>query len=126
MNQDLSYQNRDMGNLNPLVPPPEVTPPIKSDLPQPPLNSKTRLLVILGVFTGCLLLISLVASLIKNTNRPTPLATPTLTPDLTPTPTIDPNSEVPAEFKDKFYQIDQSNQTDINFIPPQIDTTIGQ
>jgi hypothetical protein len=123
VNDDISYQNREIGDLNPLIPSEtaDITPPVKQ-----PMNFKLKLLVTLGIFIVSLSVVGLVISLIKK-SRSTPAA-PAPLPDITQTqlPTGTPDSTIPTEFKDKFSQIDQYNKTDVNFNPPQIDPNIGQ
>jgi hypothetical protein len=120
-NQDISYQNRETGDLNPLMPT-EVSD-IKPS--QKPINPKVKLLAIISISIIILLIISLIISLVK---KSPPATTVTLTPTGTQTaaPTGTPNSAIPTEFQEKFNQIDQNNQTDVNFNPPAIDPNIGQ
>jgi hypothetical protein len=126
MNQEISYQNREIGEINPLNVIEEQVSPASPIVTKKPLNSKTKLLLILGVFIFVLLIVSLVISLAKNSLRTVPATKNTVTPTSVQTPTNVPSSVIPTEFQEKFTQIDQYNQSTVNFNPPQIDTTIGQ
>jgi len=124
MNQDLVYQNREMGELNPLAPtqsPSEPTSPTKK-----PADPKTKLLIILAIFITIIFIISFIFSLLKRTPTPTPANEQTAVPTLNILPTDIPNIAIPTEFRDQFDQIDRNNKTNVDFIPPQIDPNIGQ
>ena len=115
MNQDLAYQNREIMEPNPMD---------VAITPKTPLNPKVKLLLILAIIIVLLLITGLIVSSVK---KPLPgLPAPTPTPSLSPVPTVAPESAIPTVFRDKFNQIDQYNQTDINFNPPLIDPNIGQ
>lgn len=126
MNQDIPYQNREIGAPNPLVPTADPDSSIETKSPKLPLNPKIKWLIILGVFIALLLLVSLIISLLKNIPQITSIPTPTPPAFSDLSPTDIPNSAIPTKFRDKFDQIDQNNQTDLNFNPPQIDPNIGQ
>ena len=115
MNQDLAYQNREIMEPNPMDI--AVTPKV-------PLNPKIKILLVLAAVIVLLLITSLVVSTSKKSLPGLPAPTPT--PSLSPIPTVMPESAIPSVFRDKFNQIDQYNQTDINFNPPLIDPNIGQ
>ena len=115
-NLDISYQNREMGDQNPFVP---------TNVPKTPIDSRLKLVIALVVFIFILLILSLVATVIRKTPPSIPINQPTPTLPIA-SPTGSPNSAMPTEFQEKFNQIDQDNQTNINFPPPQIDPQIGQ
>ena len=126
MKSDVIYQNREMSNPNPLAPTEKTKPTDNSETPKIPSNPKVKWLIYLVIFIAFLLFISLIASLVKKTPLTSPNSKPTTSPDIILTPTSPPNIAIPTSYQDKFNQIDQDNQTDIKFDPPQIDPNIGQ
>lgn len=124
MNQDISYQNREISEPNPLAPVKEPDLPL-DNTPKKPLDLRIKLLIILGSIIVLLLIASVIVSVVRNTSKTAPTVEPTITPSLEPSPTI-VTSIIPTEFQEKFTQIDQYNQSTVNFNPPQVDTTIGQ
>jgi hypothetical protein len=125
MNQDLSYQNRDASQLNPLAPAEKSVPPADDKSTPLPINPKIKILIILGIIIVILLITSLIVSLVKKSVPSPPAITSTSTPSSILTPTDTPNSALPSKFQEKFTQIDHNNQTEISFPPPQIDPSVG-
>jgi hypothetical protein len=121
MNQDVLYQNREISEPNPFT---DTIPPVKNKLSLPS-HPKIKILLILGIFIVLIFMVNIFISLSQKTAFPAGSVTPTPTTISTPQPTEIPNSAIPAELQSQFDQIDKSNQTDINFPPPQIDSKIG-
>ncbi|MFZ2153175.1 MAG: hypothetical protein WAV41_03915 [Microgenomates group bacterium] len=119
-----AYQNQDISGTNPLE-----NTPVETTSKKPlkiPSDPKIRIIIILGAIVFVLLLISLVTTFFRKIS-PTPIRN-TPTPIITTIPLPTENTEVnniPPELQDKFTQIDNHINTNINFIPPQIDTEIG-
>jgi hypothetical protein len=127
MNQDnIPYQNREIGEINPLLRSQEIDLPVDTKTSKPPLSPKIIILIILGAIIVLLLIISLIISLVNHSPKTASPSKPTPSSSFTESPTDIPNSAIPTEFREKFDQIDQNNQTDLNFNPPQIDPNIGQ
>lgn len=126
MNQDLVYQNREMGDLNPLAPTENSNPPESISPPQKLTNPKIKLLVLLAIFITIIFIISFIFSLLKRTPTPTPADEQIAVPTLNIFPTDIPNIAIPTEFRDQFDQIDRNNKINVDFTPPQIDPNIGQ
>ena len=124
-----TYQNQDLDNLNPLQTKDDKTAVNKNlrlfgqSLPKDP---KIRLLLILTGVVLLLLIISLFTTLSRRTPRPPSRVSPTPSPDITPLPTEVANTiSIPTDLKEKFREIDNNINTNINFNPPQIDTDVG-
>jgi predicted PurR-regulated permease PerM len=123
MNPEISTQNQDIETMNPLLV--ETSPiPQKSLIPSDP---KIRLLIILVTIVLILGIISIFVTIFKKpiVTNTKPLPTPTNTVIVRPTITST-IINMPENISQKFAQIDKNNQTNTNFDPPQIDTTIGQ
>ena len=121
--EEISYQNIDTPNTNPLTP--EVSP-VKKTKRSFPKDPKIRLLLVLGIIVLVLLVLSLVVSLFRP-KTPSPgsniTVTPTSKPVISPTQT---NIGIPTQFVEKFNQIDKQINTTEDFLPPSFDQTIGQ
>ena len=130
MNQDIAYQNPDLDNQNPLIPtepinPNNQSPEKKLSLPKDP---KVKIAFILGIITVILLITSFILTSIKKSviittpnPKPSPINTPAPTgPDGTG------YSEIPDSYKEKFKNVDQLIQTNIDFNPPQITDDVGR
>ena len=126
MNEEISYQNQDLSNINPLTPRQTHSENI-SDISkkfEKIKDPKIRLLIILSAIVIVLLLLSVVVNMFREIKK-TPLkVTPIVTQAPKPTEIPDNNS-FPIELKTKFNEVDKNTQTKINFDPPQIDNTIG-
>lgn len=87
-------------------------------------NYKLKIVLTLGIITVSLLLIN---SIFSGTKKLPQLirSTPTPTVITPPSDTSPSYSNIPPEIKTKFDQIDNYNQTEFNFPPPQIDSKIG-
>jgi hypothetical protein len=121
MNQDILYQNREIGNSNPLT---GTASPVKNKF-QLPSDPKIKILLISGMVIIFLLITSAIVSLSRKSSSQTGSATPTPTAISASAPTEIPDSAIPTELKSKFDQINKYNQTNIHFSPPQIDSKIG-
>jgi len=125
---EISYQNQDLENVNPLHVSEEITdqkqPTKKFSLPSDP---KLKLLLILCIVVVVLFFISIVITIVRGI-KPAPIEPKTTpTPRVTPLPTeIADINKIPNDLKQKFNQVDTDTQIKINFPPPQIDTEIGQ
>lgn len=127
MNSDIPYQSLDLSNQNPLKVDDLSVSDSKKTKFAIPNDPKIKLLIILGGITFVLLVLSLIVTAFRS-SRPTTNSKPIPNVITTPKPTevIEDINNIPPDLKTKFDQIDQQNQTNINFPPPQIDPTIGQ
>ncbi len=129
MTQEIIYQNKDLTNVNPLPPEPigeTETENSKKTSVSSPLPKKTKLLIILGIFTVVLIVLSFLVAQIKSSKTSVQsVVTPIPIPILTPAPTDIPETNIPQDLREKFNQIDTLNQTKVDFPPPQIDAKIG-
>lgn len=123
MSSEISYQNRDLDNLNPFTPRANTTDLEVKNTPKS--DPKVRLLVILGIIVVILSVLSLAVNILRRRQSTVGSDTvPTITS--APLPTDIPDSvSLPADLKTNFDNLNKSTQTSINFDPPQIDTTIG-
>lgn len=88
-------------------------------------NPKIVALVVLSSLIIVILIISLVVSLFRLLNqKDISPSTQTPTPTEIPTPTAS-NSLVPEIYQDKFKNIDNSFNNDLDLEPPTIDTEVG-
>ncbi|MBU1089045.1 hypothetical protein KKA02_04180, partial [Patescibacteria group bacterium] len=128
-------QNIDSLQNNPLTPTkPEKKQKIKQNTNQNSLTPKNKLqqnlktiLIIFFAIVSLLLFISLINTIKqKSPDKKNPLI-PTPTENLIPTTTQDPNEqkEIPEEWQKEFDSIDKLIKSEKEFLPPQIDTTIG-
>lgn len=116
MENNNSYQNIDTPLKNPLEIPKKE--PFKFDLKDP----KIKILFILGIIIVILVILSILTIVLRK--PPQKIVQPTPTPTTSIKPTV-VESIVPAEFVDKFNQIENDLKRDESFQPPQIDTEIG-
>ena len=126
MNEETSYQNQDLNNVNPFQPrvtTPEVEKKAKKfAIPNDP---KIKLLIILSGIVAILLVLSLIVTVVRNSKpKISSQAIPTSTPIPQPTDIPD-NTSVPQDLFTKFDEVNKNTQVNINFDPPQIDTTVG-
>lgn len=122
MNQDIVYQNREIGDTNPFSDP-SSQPETKI---KPPLNPKLKILISLAIIIIIILIINLIFSLVKKPPSTFNLHPTPTTSISTQKPIITPDySNIPPDIKLKFDQIENYNQTEIKFSPPQIDSKIG-
>jgi len=128
---DISYQNQDLGEMNPLMVDAEEETASQESKPKSskftlPDDPKTKLLIILIGVVIFLFVISIPITIFRNiqliSKRPVTKPTPALTPRPTEVTDI---SKIPEELRVKFEKVDKEIQTNINFPPPQIDTEIG-
>jgi hypothetical protein len=124
MNTEISYQNRDQSNINPLAP---VDAPVTPDNEtKKPTDPKIRILLILSIIVAVLIIISIVVTVLKKSKPPANDPQPTPVPIVSPIPTINPGTKnMPSEFSSRFDPIDDNIQKQINFNPPQTDQDIG-
>ena len=92
-------------------------------VPHKPLDKKVLVLMILGAVIFVLLIISIIVSANRskipiNNTTPTPTNVPV-------TPTIEVKA-LPTQYLSITDQIDTELKTNLEFLPPQIDETIGQ
>jgi hypothetical protein len=116
---DISYQNQDLENTNPI----QITQEINAT--KQPKDPKIKLLIILS---GIIVLLLIITTIISINNSGTPrvvrVAEPTII--ITPRPTDLPVTNIiPENLQKKFDQLDNNIRTGIDFPPPQIDTEIG-
>jgi len=134
-NSTTDSQNIDSLQNNPLTPTkPEKKQKIKQNTNQNSLTPKNKLqqnlktiLIIFFAIVSLLLFISLINTIKqKSPDKKNPLI-PTPTENLIPTTTQDPNEqkEIPEEWQKEFDSIDKLIKSEKEFLPPQIDTTIG-
>jgi hypothetical protein len=91
--------------------------------PKKTLDKKILILAILGAVIFVLLLLSLILNTIRNTPiSRTTTPTPTMIP-VTPTTEV---KNIPTQYQAATDQIDTELKTNLEFLPPQIDETIGQ
>jgi hypothetical protein len=129
MNTETAYQNRDLSTENPLVPPQEISdsqsPNNKQLIPKDP---KIKILIIMAALVFVLLIISILITTVKKVAlKPSDNSVPT--PVSTPAPNSPDDtgySNMPDNYKAKFNVIDQKNQTDVDFNPPQITDDVGR
>ena len=132
MTQEIVYQNREIDQPNPLAAEESSsTAPVqdskKDTQKSPPADPKIKILLFLGILIIVLFLISFIIAQVRTSSQKnTPLTTPTPVTVLTPAPTDIPQTSIPDELKSQFDQIDTNNQTEIDFSPPQFDTTVGE
>jgi hypothetical protein len=69
-------------------------------------------------------LVSLVLVLVRKTNLRTQVRVPTSNPTSTPAPTLS-NPQIPSQFLPRFQEIESKIKSTTEFLPPEIDTTIG-
>ena len=137
MNFDVPFQNQEQSEVNPLkneVPVASKKIVIELKKIQAKVieafgskDPKIKALVILSAVVVVLLILSVFASIFRSTKSLVSNIQPTPTVTYNPSPTDTPQNinNIPPELKGKFDQIDNLNQTDISFPPPQIDNTIG-
>ncbi len=129
MSTESDYQNPDINSNNPLSPVLEQSLNSQNLLAKYlPKDPKLRIIVILGIITLGLLIVSLIVTKIRQLNPPL-VSQPTPTPINTPVP-LGPDqtgySSIPDKYKVNFDIIDKEIQTEINFNPPQITDDIGR
>ena len=87
-------------------------------------DPKIKLLVILVVTMSILLVLALIAAIFRK--KPAPVTfTPTPTSNLLPTPTLN-QTKIPDLWLKNLNDREDELKTPEDFIPPQIDTEIGQ
>lgn len=113
---------------------PEKKQKIKQNTNQNSLTPKNKLqqnlktiLIIFFAIVSLLLFISLINTIKQKSPDKKNLPIPTPTENLIPTTTQDPNEqkEIPEEWQKEFDSIDKLIKSEKEFLPPQIDTTIG-
>ncbi|MBU4209895.1 hypothetical protein KKC08_01905 [Patescibacteria group bacterium] len=134
-NSTTDSQNIDSLQNNPLTPTkPEKKQKIKQNTNQNSLTPKNKLqqnlktiLIIFFAIVSLLLFISLINTIKQKSPDKKNLPIPTPTENLIPTTTQDPNEqkEIPEEWQKEFDSIDKLIKSEKEFLPPQIDTTIG-
>ena len=134
-NSTTDSQNIDSLQNNPLTPTkPEKKQKIKQNTNQNSLTPKNKLqqnlktiLIIFFAIVSLLLFIFLINTIKQKSPDKKNLLIPTPTENLIPTTTQDQNEQkkIPEEWQKEFDHIDKLIKSEKEFLPPQIDTTIG-